>query len=148
MDFQNNEERLKFLNEKCDEIKERQLEELEFDFDEALNEYSKEKSFKVKFANKIFTLPMSMPFNFSTFFLRYCYKKIDGKMIFTVPDEHFYKFLELMFGREFLTSLERSRASINFVFETIVPKVMSKWGYDIDSSKNKDIQKKMKMLGL
>jgi len=147
-----NEKRLELLENKFEEIKERQESELTYDFDKALEEYVKKKErFTVRFLGKIYELPQSVPFNFSTFFLRYCVKKVGGQQIVSIPDDKILQFIKLMFGQKFLVALETSNdvnVSIEFVNETIVPLVMKQWGYDIDNENVKDLQKKISSQGL
>ncbi len=142
-----NEKRLELLENKFEEIKERQESELTCDFDKALEEYVKKKErLTVRFLGKIYELPQSVPFNFSTFFLRYCIKKVNGKQVVSIPDDKILQFIKLMFGQKFLIALETSNnvnVSIEFVNETIVPFVMKQWGYDIDNENVKDLQKKI-----
>lgn len=140
--FKNNEERLAYLNSKQDEIAVRQEGELLIDFDKALEE-SKEEQIKVKFLNKHYQVPASMPFNFSIFFLRNCYKKVNGKMTVVVPDEYLVKFITMMFGNDFMTALENTkdvRITMGIVFSKIVPVILDKWGYNVDTTKQKKIQ--------
>jgi len=140
--FKNNEERLAYLNTKQDEIAVRQEGELLIDFDKALEE-SKEEQIKVKFLNKYYQVPTSMPFNFSIFFLRNCYKKVNGKMTVVVPDEYLVKFITMMFGNDFMTALENTkdvRITMGIVFSKIVPAILDKWGYNVDTTKQKKIQ--------
>jgi hypothetical protein len=79
-----------------------------------------------------------MPFDFSIFFFRHCYKKINGKIVMSVPEDKMDRFITLMFGNEIVRSLENSkeRPSLNFVFETLATQIMSKWGYDVNSGNN------------
>lgn len=147
-----NEKRLKTLDKKFEEIKERQESELTCDFDKALEEFSKEEeSFTVRFLGKIYELPSSMPFNFSTFFLRYCYKKVDGKMVIVMPEDKILTFIKLMFGGEFLAALEQAKnpkINMKFISNKIVPIVMKQWGYDVNNENVKDLQKKISTRGL
>jgi len=142
-----NEERISQLNEKVEEIKERQESELTCDFDKALDEYvNSNKKFTVRFLGKIYELPNSMPFNFQTFFLRHCYKKIDGKMVIIMPDDKIFMFIKLMFGGKFLTALEQTNnvhVTLNFVNKVIIPRVMQEWGYDINNKDVKELEKKL-----
>jgi len=147
--FKNNVERIEYLNKKHEEIKENQENNLVLDFDKALEEEkSKSKKIQINFMNEVFLIPYKMPFNFSTFFLRHCYKKINGKWTIVMPEDKVLLYLELMFGKKFMSKLEEAKdpfISQQFVFENIVPKIMKTWGYDIDTDpeKIKEIQKKM-----
>lgn len=132
----NNEEKIDFLNKKTDEIGKAQENTLLVDFDQALEE-EKEETLTIKILGEYYILPGKMPFNFSTFFLRNCYKKIKGKQQFVMEENQIVPFLELMFGKKFVKKLEETddnRISTNFIFEKIVPKIMSAWGQDIDTS--------------
>jgi len=123
--------------------------DLILDFDAAMaEEKASSKKIVIKFLNEEFVLPAKIPFNFSVFFLRYCYKKINGTFTIVMPEDKLIQYIELMFGKEFLNKLERNRdpyLSFMFVFTEIVPKVMKEWGYDInvDPEKIKSIQKKI-----
>jgi hypothetical protein len=143
--FKNNAERIAYLEDKQKEITDRQENNLVFDFDDALKEDNKRK-IEIKLLNKTYFLPIKMPFSFSTFFLRHCYRKINGKWTVAFEDKYLMPFLELMFGKKFLDDLERARdnrISMMFVYEKIVPKIMKEWGYDV----NPDDQKKMSIQG-
>jgi hypothetical protein len=145
--FKNNAERIEYLDKKHEEIKENQENNLVLDFDEAIEE-EKNKAGKIviKMLGKVFELPKKMPFNFSTFFLRNCYKKIDGEFVVVFPENKILEYLELMFGSEFINTLNNEKysdISIDFIFKNIVPDVMKVWGYKVDTKRNKEIQKKM-----
>lgn len=149
--FKNNEERIKYLNQKHEEMAINQEDTLVLDFDEALKEESAE-NLKIKLLGKYYDLPKDIPFNFSTFLLRYCYKKVRGKLIMSIPDDKLYTFLELMIGKDFVKDLENSNnrnVSINFIFQKVVPKIMEEWGQNVDfnSDKVKNLQKKMSIPG-
>lgn len=145
--FKDNIDRIKYLTEKQEEISTRQENNLVLDFDQALKEANK-KQIEIKLLGKTYFLPSEMPFNFSTFFLRHCYKKVKGQFIVMMPEDKMLEFLELMFGRRFVQSLENSNnsnVSMLFVFQNIVPKVLKEWGYDtdVDPKQLEEIQKKM-----
>lgn len=144
--FKNNEDRIKYLDEKHEEIKKNQEDDLVLDFDKALEE-EKAKSSKIiiKLMGCEFKLPKKMPFNFSTFFLRNCYKKIEGQWVIVMPEDKVLEYIELMFGKDFINKLEQKNndISIDFIFKNVVPGIMKQWGYDVDTSKNKYLQKKM-----
>ncbi|GAK03124.1 hypothetical protein JCM19037_1417 [Geomicrobium sp. JCM 19037] len=129
-----NAEKLHYLNEKADEISQIQQESLAADYDVALKEYNeKDKPKVVKFNNEYFPVAKEMPFKFATFYFRHCVRKVQGKTQMEVPEDRMYEFIELMFGEKFLSSLERSEAGINFVFQHIVPDIMGMWGHDVDT---------------
>jgi hypothetical protein len=145
--FKSNTERIEYLDKKHNEIKENQENNLVLDFDEAIEE-EKNKAGKIviKMLGKVFELPKKMPFNFSTFFLRNCYKKINGEFVVVFPEDKILEYLELMFGTELINTLNNEKyrdVSIDFIFKNIVPGVMKAWGYNVDTSKNKEIQKKI-----
>lgn len=149
--FENNAERLAYLNDKENEIAKRQEKNLVLDFDEALKEENK-KQIEVKLLGKIYFLPIKMPFNFSTFFLRNCYKKIKGEWVIAMDEDKVLPFIELMFGKKFIYQIEKAkdnRISLEFVMSNIVPKIMDKWGYSMNQSpeKIKELQKKMQIPG-
>ena len=123
-----NEERVAYLNTKAQEICQREEDELVLDFDQALAEKA-EKPIKVKFQGKVYNVPAQMPFNFAMFFFRNCYKKISGRTQIQVPEEKLAQFVELMFGKEFLSVVEKTSVPMNFVFDTIAQSIMAKWGY-------------------
>ena len=140
----NNADRIKFLNEKQEEITERQSNNLVLDFDQALKEENKQK-IEIKLLGRTYFLPKKMPFNFSTFFLRNCYKKIKGQWTVVMDDDKIMPFIELMFGKKFIENLENSRdnrISMMFVYEKIVPKILDQWGYNMDTSKSGHISEK------
>lgn len=149
--FKDNNDRIKYLTEKQEEISKRQENNLVLDFDQALKEANK-KQIEIKLLGKTYFLPSEMPFNFSTFFLRHCYKKVKGQFLVMMPEDKMLEFLELMFGRRFIQSLENSNnsnVSMLFVFQNIVPKVLKQWGYDtdVDPKQFEEIQKKMLIQG-
>ena len=140
----NNADRIKFLNEKQEEITERQSNNLVLDFDQALKEENKQK-IEIKLLGRTYFLPKKMPFNFSTFFLRNCYKKIKGQWTIIMDDDKIMPFIELMFGKKFIENLEKSRdnrISLMFVYQNIVPKILDEWGYHMDTSKSGHISEK------
>lgn len=145
--FKNNAERIAYLNKKHEEIKTNQENDLVLDFDNALEEEKKKVGkIIINFMGKSFELPKKMPFNFSTFFLRNCYKKIKNEWVVIFPEDKVLEYLELMFGKVFIDTLNNAKnrdVSIDFVFKNIVPSIMKEWGYKIDTSKNEEIQKKM-----
>lgn len=134
--FTNNEERENFLEEKFEEIQEIQEADLLVDFDQAIKEKA-EKPLYIKFIGKTFEVPRKMPFKFATFFFRYCYKKEHGKIKIDVPEERLFQFMQLMFGNDFLTSIERNKKNISLelVFDVISVPILDKWGYGIDQKK-------------
>lgn len=144
--FLNNEERTKYLESQFEKEQEFQEAELLIDVDQAIKEeQEKNKQYKIVFRNKSFYVPSQMPFNFSIFFFRYCFKKINGKTQIDVPETKLYQFIQLMLGENFLKSLETSNDSfsLEFVFETIASKILKLWGYDVGSgSKNKTTPEK------
>jgi len=143
----NNDERIKYLNEKHKEISDRQEKELYIDFDEALqDEQKKEEYITIKLLNKKYKIPSKMPFNFSTFFLRYCYKRVGKKYAVVMPEEKMQEFLELMLPKQLFIDIYKSKEqciSTEFIWGKIVPKIMSLWGYDINPEKAKELEKKM-----
>lgn len=141
--FKNNDERTKYLDEQLEEIQETQEEELLIDFDKAIEELE-EKPYHIKFINKIYEVPRKMPFEFATFFFRYCYKKVKGKVMIDVPDDKLYQFIQLMFGNEMITALEtNSKRCINvdMVFDKLALKILDKWGYGVQKRQNKQEKK-------
>jgi len=143
--LQTNEDRILFLEDKAHEIQQVQQEELTADYDAALKEYeTKNKPHLIKFAGEIFEIPREMPFKFATFYFRHCVKKVAGKTQMQVPEDKLYEFIELMFGKKFLYTLEKSDAGMNFVFQKIVPDIMKMWGHDIDTSKQRKQQKNVR----
>ncbi len=128
-----NEERLAFLEAKTAEVAALQEGDLVADYDAALQEYQdKNRPYKVKFKGQVFEVPRSIPFAFSLFYMRHCIKKERGKTMFIVPDDKQAEFLEKMFGRKFLAVLEQSDdIELNFIFATLVPDIMGKWGYSV-----------------
>lgn len=118
-------------------------ESLFYDFDKAIEEKG-EKPLKIKFNKINFLVPSQMPFDFSMFFFRNCMVKVDGKQIFNVNEDDIVQFITLMFGNEFLESLEKSRISIKMIFEDLALKILNKWGYAIDAKvKSENVQKKI-----
>jgi hypothetical protein len=146
--FTNNEERENYLEEKFHEERQKQEENLLVDFDKAIEEeQNKNKPYKIKFLGKIYYVPYQMPFDFSLFFFRYCYKKINGKIVVSVPDDKLDKFIILMIGHEVVRALENTkyRPSLDFVFKELAAPILSKWGYDVNSNNNTEnnIEKKI-----
>lgn len=141
----NNEERLNFLNEKESEIEKREEKELTFDFDKALEESKKKEEYMtLKLGGRIFKIPVKMPYNFGIFFLRYGFKKVNGKMTVDLPDDKVNEFILLMFGQEFSNFLIHQKdqsISIEFVFSNIVPPILDKWGYAVKKMKEETKKK-------
>lgn len=133
-----NEDRIAFLNDVAEDMAVQQEEELVTDYDHALKEYQeKNKPYKVRFKGKVFEVPHSIPFTFSLFYMRHCIKRQGGKTVFTIPDDKQSEFIEKMFGKGFLSLLEQSDdVELEFVFNVLVPDIMSKWGFDIKTPKN------------
>ena len=80
-----------------------------------------------------------MPFGFSMFFFRNCYKKDKktGIVNIDIPDEIICQFIERMFGQKFLKVLEdQYENSIDYVLEILVLRVLEIWGYGIEPSKD------------
>ena len=138
-----NAEKEKILDEKFNELQEIQEENLLIDFDKAIEEY-KSKPYYVKFNNKYFDVPRNMPLDFSMFFFRHCFKKVNGKTLIDVPEDKMFQFIKLMFGNDMLISLENSkkRIGIDQVFETLAMPILNKWGYGTVKNKNNNIQEK------
>ena len=128
-----NKERIAFLNSKVEELAENQEAELITNYDEALKEYKdKSKPYKIQFKGRIFEVPRSMPFSFSMFYMRYCITKKEGKTIFDIPEERVGEFIEKMFGKAFLKTLNYSDdVDMSFILYTLIPDIFSKWGYGI-----------------
>lgn len=148
--FKNNAERIRYLNQKEEEIADRQENNLVLDFDQAIKDENIKK-IEIKLLGKTYFLPHKMPFNFSTFFLRNCYKKVKGEWTIIMEDDKVPVFLRLMFGDYFIKNIENSgdnRISLEFVMAKIVPQVMKAWGYDMEGSPEriKDTQKKNQTL--
>lgn len=130
-----NTEKLKKLDNAIENEKALQEQELLIDFDAAIKE-KEEKPFNVKFMDSIYKIPSQMPFSFSMFFFRNCYKKYKGKEIIDVPEDKIDEFIELLLGKEFLKKAEKSNVSLMFIMDTVASKIMNKWGYDIKSNTN------------
>lgn len=143
--FKDNEARSNYLDQELDKLVKDQENNLLVDFDKAIEEYQNKNNFyKVKFLNEIYNIPKQMPFNFGTFFFRYCYKKINGKITIDVPDEKIMLFIELMFGKEILIPLESTdnKAPLDFVFEKLAMPILEKWGYGV-KNKSQNMEKKI-----
>ena len=123
-EFKNNEERIKYLDNQCEELAKTQESNLVFDFDKAMEEAT-EDFFNVKLNNKIFKVASSMPIGFATFFFRHCLK--NNK--FDIPDEKFEDFLILMFGKDFVKEAELLNVPTSFLFEKMAMPILNKWGY-------------------
>ncbi|WP_054705377.1 hypothetical protein [Bacillus sp. JCM 19041] len=142
--------RLELLDQKAEELSTIQQEQLVADYDDALAEQLNEQKHQyVKFSGEYFEIPTEMPFQFATFYFRYCVQKVKGKTKMAVPEEKMYEFIELMLGKDFLAHLEQSKAGVNFVFKHIVPDIMKLWGYDVKGSQSQSgaAQKKTKIHG-
>lgn len=133
--FTSNKEREEYLDSQLNELAEHQEAELLLDFDKAIEEHEKQNiPYKIKFNNKFHFVPREMPFDFATFFFRYCYKKVNGKIKMDVPEEKMMRFIELMFGKDMLRALEsgKKRVDMLFVFEKLSMKILDKWGYGLE----------------
>lgn len=142
--LKNNEARLQYLNEKHEEIKQDQEAKLVIDFDKAIQE--SREYISINFLNREYRLPTDIPFNFSTFFMRHCMKKVKGKVIVEIPDDRALEFIERMFGDEFMRALnacKNSKVTTKLVFETLVPPILEQWGYDTNNA-DSDIIKEYK----
>jgi hypothetical protein len=130
-------ERIAFLESKTEELAKDQEAELIVDFDEALSEYQmKNTPRKIRFKGKLFEIPRTMPFNFGLFYMRHCIKRREGKVFFEIPDDLLAEFITKMFGKSFLEVLDQSDdVDMSFVFDHLVPEIMSGWGYNIKSGK-------------
>jgi hypothetical protein len=139
--FDNNNDRIQYLNSKQEEIESNQVDTLVLDFDEALKEEeAKIKKVKIVIAGKEYNIPSKMPFQFSTFFLRHCYKKVKGRWTITMQEDKVLPFLEKMLGKKFIMDFENSNntaLSIDFIFTKIVPKIMGTWGIDVNNAQSK-----------
>lgn len=139
MDPKEKQQRLEALDQAEKEGKQEQEESLVLDFDEARQEYEREhQSIAVKMNGKTFQLPPEIPFPLFTFYQRHCLKKVNGKVMFEVPDDRIMEFLELMFGKDILQEIEDSNMTIPFVMTRVVPGIMEKWGFG-----GKEVQKKI-----
>ncbi len=138
-----NEKREAYLEEQLQKLSENQEADLLLDFDAAIDE-QQEKPYKVKFNDKIFDVPKSMPVGFATFFFRYCYKKVGGKTSLEVPEDRLIQFIELMFGKEMVRAIETSKksVSIDMVFSTLAMTILDKWGYNIKHNDNSNPSQK------
>jgi len=136
-----NDQRMALLDEKLDELRVDQEKDLLLDFDQAIKE-KQGKPYTIKFQSEIYEIPNQMPFNFSTFFFRYCYKKQSGKVMVEVPEDRMIQFIELMFGKKFVNALEKSTVTVDMVFDTLASTILGKWGYGIDNKTN-SMEKKM-----
>jgi hypothetical protein len=151
--FENNAERIAYLEDKHEEMKINKEKDLILDFDKALEEEKNSSSkIKIKLIGKYYDLPRDIPFNFSTFLLRNCYKRVGGKTIMFIPDDKVFQFLELMFGKNFIMDIEKSKnrdISITFIFDNIVPEIMKQWGQQVDfkSQAAQGYQKKISIQG-
>lgn len=142
--FNNNKEREEFLDQKFEELQEIQEADLLMDFDKAIEEDQK-KPYTIKFLKKYYEVPRQMPFDFATFFFRYCYKKINGKIVVDVPEERIFQFIQLMFGNEMIRALEsnkKKRVSVDMVFDKLAMTILEKWGYGV-SKKGNNAEKKI-----
>ncbi len=139
-----NEEKIKKLEQAQLRAIKAEERELFFDFDKAIEEKGT-KPLSIKFQNKYIDIPGEMPFDFSMFFFRKCmFRDNDGIQQFQVLEDDIVEFITLMFGNEFLATLEKSRISIKMVFEELAMKILKKWGYGIETDFKKDaIQKKI-----
>lgn len=132
-----NAERIAALNRAAHAESEAQVQNLVVDFDAALKEWrGKRATHQVKFLGKTFAVPREKPFAYALFVSRHCIKKIDGKKMFVVEDEHVEEFFRLMFGEEFLVALQESNVGHQFVMEHIVPEVLKLWDTPLKKGKN------------
>ncbi len=129
-------EKIELLNQKVTELAEEQEKELVTDYDQALKEYhEKKKTHKLRFKGKIFELPASIPFSFSMFVTRNCMKKRNGKTMFEIPEDKTDEFISRMFGKEFCEEMKEDRElELDFVLQVLIPDVMKKWGWGIDTN--------------
>jgi hypothetical protein len=137
----NNEEKFNKLNEAHERIEKEKYEGLTFDFDKALEE-SKAENIKIKLFNKVFELPPKIPFSFSMFLFRYCFKIKNGRKNLVVPDDKISEFITKMFGKTFLRELEKSDTiTTEFIMQNVSISILNHWGMDmkksIDTSKKK-----------
>ena len=147
--FKNNFERMQYLDDKQDEIAKRQENELILDYTEALKEENA-KALKVNINGTLYDIPSKMPFSFSTYFIKNCYKKVNGKQVFAFEDQStMFDIVEKIFGKKFMFDLNKQinkNVSLTFLFEKVIPDIMRHWGLDINT-KDSNIQKKMMTQG-
>ena len=142
-------DKLKYLDNKFNEIKRNEEKDLVIDFDKAVEEhYNKSQKLKVKFMGKYYEVPSEMSFNFAMFFFRNCMRTDDqtGKTIFDIPDSKIQEFIERMFGSDFLEALEscnNHKVTMSFVFKNLSMEILEKWGYKINpENENKNLTQK------
>jgi len=133
--FKNNEERIKYLDEQCLELATNQEEMLVLDFDKAIEE-SKSEYFNVKLNNKIFKIPSSMPLGFATFFFRNCMHNES----FDLDDKDLEKFLDLMFGADFINEASIINVPTKILFEKMAMPILEKWGYNTEQKNQNKAQ--------
>ena len=147
--FKDNAERMQYLNDKQDEIAKMQEDELVLDYDEALKEEAS-KTLKIKMNGKVYEAPGKMPFSFSTLLIRKCFKKVNGKQLFSFDDySTMTEIIEKIFGKKFMHEVDKSvnkNISLEWLFRTVIPDIMGKWGMPIDT-KDSNIQKKIMTQG-
>ena len=137
------EEKIALLNQKTEEAAVEQEKELVTDYDEALKEYMEDnKPYKIKFKDKVFNVPSSMPFSFGMFYLKNCIQKKGGKTMFSIPDDKLNEFIEKMFGKQFLDILNSSdEVELKFVIGKLIPDIMAKWGYGVSANESGNEEK-------
>lgn len=135
--------KLELLDQRLEDEKREQEERLLIDFDEVVKEH-KSKPFTIRFQEKFYEIPASMPFNFSMFFFRYCLKRKNGKQVIDIPEDKVDRFIELMLGRQFLNSLERSEEAFEFemIMDRLATPILEKWGYGTSKTSNNQAKKK------
>lgn len=103
---------------------------LVLDFDEALREHRKrETRLEVRFQGVMYSLPSTTPANFALFYIRHCLKPgKGGGWEFTVPEDKFPEFIELMFGEKFSKAVCASDVETGFLMRSAIPQVLAAWG--------------------
>jgi len=134
-------EKLELLQEEQSNI---ETQNLFYDFDKAIEEKMQEP-LDIKFNGKIWKVPSEMPFDFSMFFFRNCIIKVNGVDTFDVAENQIVNFLTLMFGIEFMKTLETTKVPTTLIFETLALQILNKWGYGVNvKAKGKGkVQKKI-----
>ncbi|MEN8907894.1 MAG: hypothetical protein ABF289_18235 [Clostridiales bacterium] len=140
---ESNIEKLELLDQKLEDEKREQEERLLIDFDEVVKEH-KSKPFTIRFQDKFYEIPASMPLDFSMFFFRWCLKRKNGKQVIDIPEDKFARFIELMLGKQFLNSLESSKQQFEFdmIMDKLATPILDEWGYGVSKDNKNQAKKK------
>ena len=106
---------------------------LNVNIDEAWEEHRKESEpFRFQFRGEEFEVASAMPAKFGVFYMEHCLTevKVEGarQLAFEIPEDLYFRFLDLMFGDALSAAIKASDVSFTFVNTELVHPLMRAWG--------------------